>query len=119
MTLSVMVAPCPFGPVASRSRASSLSVCHSSGLKASGARVSSGSAHDRGLTEVWSTISKRPPGVTALAAPEEEVRKLRTKQKQEVSGRREKAERRMTEKEVEAFERREDALRQMRGRRNP
>ena len=52
-------------------------------------------------------------------SPEDEVRKLRTKQKQEASGRREQAERRMTEKEEEAFERREDAERRMRGRRNP
>ena len=52
-------------------------------------------------------------------SPEEEVRKLRTKQKEEARGRREQAERRMTEKEVEAFERREDAERWMRGRRNP
>jgi hypothetical protein len=50
---------------------------------------------------------------------EEEVRKLRKRQKEEASGRREQAERRMTEKEEEAFERREDAERQMRGRRNP
>ena len=50
---------------------------------------------------------------------EEEVRKLRTKQKEEASERREQAERRMTEKEEEANERREDAQRQMRGRRNP
>jgi hypothetical protein len=35
-------------------------------------------------------------------SPEEEVRKLRTKQKQEASGRREQAERWMTEKEEEA-----------------
>jgi hypothetical protein len=52
-------------------------------------------------------------------SPEEEVRKLRKKQKQEASARRELAERRMTEKEEEALERREDAERQMRGRRNP
>ncbi len=52
-------------------------------------------------------------------SPEEEVRKLRTKQKQEASGRREQAERRMTEKEEEANERREDAQRQMRDRRKP
>jgi hypothetical protein len=38
------------------------------GLRSSGASVPSGSTHDRGLTEAWSTISKRPPGVTALAA---------------------------------------------------
>ena len=44
-------------------------------------------------------------------SPEEEVRKLRTKQKQEARGRREQAERRMTEKEEEALERREDAER--------
>ena len=52
-------------------------------------------------------------------SPEEEVRKLRRKQKEEARGRREQAERRTREKEVEAFERREDAQRQMRGRRNP
>ena len=52
-------------------------------------------------------------------SPEEEVRKPRTKQKEEASERREQAERRMTEKEEEANERREDAQRQMRGRRNP
>jgi hypothetical protein len=52
-------------------------------------------------------------------SPEEEVRKLRTKQKQEARGRRELAERRTKEKEVEALERREDAERQMRGRRSP
>ena len=51
-------------------------------------------------------------------SPEEEVRKLRTKQKEEASGRREQAERRMTEKEEEALERREDAERWMRGERN-
>ena len=50
---------------------------------------------------------------------EEEVRKVRTKQKQEALGRREQAERRTTEKEEEALERREDAERQMKGRRNP
>jgi hypothetical protein len=50
---------------------------------------------------------------------EEEVRKVRTKQKQEARGRREQAERWMTDKEDEAFERGEDAKRQMRGRRNP
>jgi hypothetical protein len=52
-------------------------------------------------------------------SPEEEVRKLRRKQKQEARGRREQAERRMTEKEGEALERREDAERQMRRRRSP
>jgi hypothetical protein len=52
-------------------------------------------------------------------SPAEEVRKLRTKQKQEASGRREQGERRTREKEEEALERREDAERQMRGRRNP
>ena len=52
-------------------------------------------------------------------SPEEEVRKLRTKQKEEARGRREQAERRMTQNEEEAFERGEDAKRQMRGRRNP
>ena len=52
-------------------------------------------------------------------SPEEEVRKLRTKQKEEASERREQAERRMSEQEEEAFERREDAQRRMRGRRNP
>jgi hypothetical protein len=49
---------------------------------------------------------------------EEEVRKLRAKQKQDARGRREQAERRMTEKEEEALERREDAERWMRGGRN-
>ena len=52
-------------------------------------------------------------------SPEEEVRKLRTRQQQEARGRREQAERRMTEQEEEAVERREDTERQMRGRRNP
>jgi len=52
-------------------------------------------------------------------SPEEEVRKLRTKQKQDARERREQAERRMTEKEKESLERREDAERWMRGRRNP
>jgi hypothetical protein len=50
---------------------------------------------------------------------EEEVRKLRTKQKQEARGRREQAERRTRGKEEEALERREDAERWMRGERNP
>ncbi len=49
----------------------------------------------------------------------EEVRNLRTKQKQEARGRREQAERRIMEKEEEAHERREDAERQMRGRKTP
>ncbi len=52
-------------------------------------------------------------------SPEEEVRKLRTKQKQEARGRREDVERRTREKEEEALERREDAERWMRGRRSP
>ena len=52
-------------------------------------------------------------------SPEEEVRKLRTKQKEEARGRREQAERRTRQNEEEAFERREDAERQMKGRRNP
>ena len=52
-------------------------------------------------------------------SPEEEVRKLRIKQKEEARGRREQAERRKSEQEEEALERREDAERQMRGRRNP
>ncbi len=52
-------------------------------------------------------------------SPEEEVRKLRTRQKEEASVRREQAERRMSEQEEEANERREDAQRQMRGRTNP
>ena len=52
-------------------------------------------------------------------SPEEEVRKLRTKQKQEARGRLEQAERRMTQKEEESHERREDAERWMRGERNP
>ena len=52
-------------------------------------------------------------------SPEEEVRKLRTKQNQEARGRREQAERRMIENEEEAFERGEDAKRQMRARGNP
>jgi hypothetical protein len=50
-------------------------------------------------------------------SPEDEVRKLRTKQKEDASGRREQAERRMTEKEEEALERREDAQHWMKGRR--
>ena len=52
-------------------------------------------------------------------SPGEEVRKLRTKQKQDASERREQAERRMTDKEEEALDRREDAERQMKGRSNP
>jgi hypothetical protein len=52
-------------------------------------------------------------------SPEEEVRKLRTKQREEARGRREQAERWMSEQEEEALERREDEQRQMRGRRNP
>ena len=52
-------------------------------------------------------------------SPEDEVRKLRTIQKEDASGRREQAERRMTEKEEEALERREDAERWMKGRRKP
>jgi hypothetical protein len=52
-------------------------------------------------------------------SPEEEVRKLRTKQKQDARGRREQAERRTKEKEAETLERREDAERRMRNRRNP
>jgi hypothetical protein len=52
-------------------------------------------------------------------SPAEEVRKLRAKQKVEARGRREQAERRTTEKEEEAFERYEDAERQLRDRRNP
>jgi hypothetical protein len=52
-------------------------------------------------------------------SPEEEVRKLRIKQKQDARGRREQAERRMTQKEEESHERREDAERWMRGERNP
>ena len=52
-------------------------------------------------------------------SPQEEVRKLRTKQKEEARGRREQAERRTRQNEEEAFERREDAERQMKGRRNP
>jgi hypothetical protein len=52
-------------------------------------------------------------------SPAEEVRKLRARQKDEARGRREQAERRMTEKEEEASERREDAERQMRDRGNP
>jgi hypothetical protein len=51
--------------------------------------------------------------------PEEEVRKLRTKQKEEARGRHEQAERRMREKEEETLERREDAERWMRRTRNP
>jgi hypothetical protein len=52
-------------------------------------------------------------------SPEEEVRKLRTKQKEEARGRREQAERRTREKEEDALERRTDAERWMRGERNP
>jgi hypothetical protein len=52
-------------------------------------------------------------------APEEEVRKLRTKQKEDARERREQAERRMSEQEEEALERREDAERWKKGRRNP
>ena len=59
------------------------------------------------------------PHASEEYSPEEEVRKLRTKQKEEARGRHEQAERRMTEKEEEALERREDAERWMRGRRNP
>ena len=51
-------------------------------------------------------------------SPEEEVRKLRVKQKEEARGRREQAERRMMEQEAEAFERGEDAKRQIRDRKN-
>ena len=51
-------------------------------------------------------------------SPAEEVRKLRTKQKEEARGRREQAERRTREKEEEALERREDAERWIKGRRN-
>jgi hypothetical protein len=50
--------------------------------------------------------------------PEEEVRKLRTQQKQEAHRRREEAERRTREKEAEALERREDAERWVRGESN-
>jgi hypothetical protein len=39
-------------------------------------------------------------------SPEEEVRKPRTKQKEEARGRRQQAERRMSEQEEEALERR-------------
>jgi hypothetical protein len=56
-----------------------------------------------------------PEGYT----PEEAVRKLRIRQKEDARGRREQAERRAREKEKEALERREDAERWMRGRRNP
>jgi hypothetical protein len=56
-----------------------------------------------------------PEGYT----PEEEVRKLRTQQKEEARGRREQAERRTKEKGEEALQRREDAERWMRGRRDP
>ena len=52
-------------------------------------------------------------------SPEDEVRKLRTKQKQDARGRREQAERRTKEKEAETLERREYAERWMRTRRNP
>ena len=52
-------------------------------------------------------------------SPEDEVRKLRTKQKEEARGRREQAERRMTKREEEALERSEDAEHWMRGRRKP
>jgi hypothetical protein len=52
-------------------------------------------------------------------SPEDEVRKLRTKQKQDARRRREQAERQMTEQEEEALERREDAERWLRNRRNP
>jgi hypothetical protein len=52
-------------------------------------------------------------------SPEEEVRKLHTKQKQEARERREQAERRMTEQEEEALERREDAERWLRSRITP
>jgi hypothetical protein len=52
-------------------------------------------------------------------SPEDEVRKLRTKQKEDARGRREQAERRMTEKEEEALERREDAEHWMKGSRKP
>ena len=52
-------------------------------------------------------------------SPAEGVRKLRARQKEEARGRREQAERRMTEKEEEAFERGEDAERQMRDRETP
>jgi hypothetical protein len=49
----------------------------------------------------------------------DEVRKLRTKQKQDARELREQAERRMTEMEEESLERREGAERWMRGGRNP
>jgi hypothetical protein len=52
-------------------------------------------------------------------SPEDEVRKLRTKQKEDARGRREQAERRMTQKEEEALERREDAQHWMKGSRKP
>ena len=52
-------------------------------------------------------------------SPEDEVRKLHTKQEQEARGRREQAERRTRQKEEAALERREDAERWMRGRRSP
>jgi len=52
-------------------------------------------------------------------SPAEEVCKLRAKQKEEARGRREQAERRVTEREEEAFERREDAEREMKERRKP
>ena len=58
------------------------------------------------------------PNTPGDYSPEDEVRKLRTQQKEEARGRREQAERRTREKEEEALERREDAKRQMRGRRN-
>jgi hypothetical protein len=52
-------------------------------------------------------------------SPEDAVRKLHTKHKEQAHGRREQAERRTKEKEKEALERREDAQRWMRGRRSP
>jgi hypothetical protein len=52
-------------------------------------------------------------------SPEEEVRKLHTRQKEEAHGRREQAERRTREKQEEALKRREEAERWMKGMRNP
>jgi hypothetical protein len=59
------------------------------------------------------------PHTPEESSPEDEVRKLHTKQKQDASGRREQAERRTKEKEDEALGRREDAERWTKGWRKP
>jgi hypothetical protein len=78
-----------------------------------------GTYHHKGQGSLGKELQPMCPHTPEDYSPEQEVRKLRMKQEEEASGRREQAQRRIREKEEEASGRREEAQHWMRGGRSP